>query len=422
MDFNSTEALDSEMHTKVISNREWSPRQTKFFLRRAKGHAKLYHPHILRLVDVQAQGDEIRLFSELAKPHLGQRWEKLDRDRFIRELLGVLHFAHKNGIVHGCLCPKNLRFDRNGGLKVWGFGFDWYERGSHVLDDSFVPDESFHYVSPESLRGEKKDGRADFYSFGLLLYRCWGKELNFQHSTRIDERVSELLRGPKLSLEGLPKPVASTIEACLRLDPTERPSCVADVMAGLGVEREESLDSMGAQQACASEIFETDHWEGAREALLHALEINPKSAAVLNDLGAAALWTGHISEAQSFLRRACELEPMEEKCHFNLGLTYLRLGDLDDAALAFQKTIALNEKFGRAHLELSRVLRKLGQTRKAIESAQKAASLLPNVRNAYSLLAELWSALDDQLALRHFSKAREFDEISDNPETLSTPA
>lgn len=118
MNQDSKDTLDGDLHTQVLSIREWSPQQRAVFIRRAKGHAKLNHPHILKLVDIQVQRDEVRLVSEAAGSHLGQRWEALDRDRFIKELLGTLDFAHKNGIVHGCLCPKNLRFGHDGSIEA----------------------------------------------------------------------------------------------------------------------------------------------------------------------------------------------------------------------------------------------------------------------------------------------------------------
>lgn len=90
---------------------------------------------------------------------------KKERERICSEMLDVVAYLHRKGVVHNDLKPENLLVGRAGGsLKLIDFGF---------ADDDTHADRAMGgtraYASPELLEGRPVDARSDVYSLGLLI-------------------------------------------------------------------------------------------------------------------------------------------------------------------------------------------------------------------------------------------------------------
>lgn len=71
------------------------------------------------------------------------------------------------------------------------------------------------------------------------------------------------------------------------------------------------------------------HFDAAREAYMEALEENPESSAVHNNLGNVYFAMGRFEDAAREYERAIELNPNLASAHYNLSQTYLRLMRFD---------------------------------------------------------------------------------------------
>ncbi len=151
-----------------------NPVFTQRFLNEGPIVASLTHPHIIKVFDTGMSDEGHYLAMEyMGGGTLRQRMAKLDvweTLNIIKRLGDALSYAHERGIIHRDLKPQNILF---------------YERGmTPVLSDFGIAKDlnqltgltaagllgSPKYMSPEQVRGEKVDHRADLYSLGILLF------------------------------------------------------------------------------------------------------------------------------------------------------------------------------------------------------------------------------------------------------------
>ena len=99
-----------------------------------------------------------------------------------KQLASGLENAHRQGVIHRDLKPGNLRVTPEGRLKILDFGLAFLlhaeaeaeSRGETTvtasLTESFEDAGTLPYMSPEQIKGNKPDARADVWSAGAVLY------------------------------------------------------------------------------------------------------------------------------------------------------------------------------------------------------------------------------------------------------------
>lgn len=159
-------------------------------IREARLTAPLEHPHIVRVEDIEADGEVPYLVMECcAGGSLDTLLERYpgglplpDVRAIARATLEALEFAHRRGIVHRDVKPANILFDGRGTPKLGDLGIGLVPRGDADLQHSVglsqasqAPMGTPLYVAPEQedpsrLKGGTLDGRADLFSFGKTLF------------------------------------------------------------------------------------------------------------------------------------------------------------------------------------------------------------------------------------------------------------
>ncbi len=101
----------------------------------------------------------------LAKQEGFSFWDLQD---IARQSCQGLDHAHSHKVVHYSLDPGKVLVSWDGTVKILGFGIS--TMGASATPASGKAPESWHYMSPEQVRGEPLDARSNIFSLGAILY------------------------------------------------------------------------------------------------------------------------------------------------------------------------------------------------------------------------------------------------------------
>lgn len=99
---------------------------------------------------------------------------------------------HRQGLLYRDLKPENLVMDLKGGVKIIDFGWACKITNSEFLK---APAGTLAYMSPEMLRGETQDEKADVWGLGVLLFELYFRREPFP--ARDEEHLHEIICSKK---------------------------------------------------------------------------------------------------------------------------------------------------------------------------------------------------------------------------------
>jgi serine/threonine protein kinase len=233
-----------------------SPQARQLFDREARLTSRLRHPYIVRTLDfgIDPKAGPCLVMEFVPGQTLGQLLEKEKRLGIQRAgwlvgcLCHALEAAHTAGVTHRDLKPANLMVVSAGGpqehLKVADFGLAQMTTKPFLSREKFEGSAFVHtqgtpaYISPEQLRGDDVDGRADLYTAGVILFEVLAGQLPFPEAS-LDELVEAHLRRPPprfadLGVRDVPAAVEGVVRHCLAKFAPERPASARVLCAELG--------------------------------------------------------------------------------------------------------------------------------------------------------------------------------------------
>ncbi len=211
--------------------------------------ASLQHPNIVTLHDFGETSDG-KYF--LAMEYVdGPRLSDLLRDgplpvdralSLILQVCAALRYAHKRGVVHRDLKPSNLLIRRDGGeeqVKVVDFGLVKLTETDQTITKAGLILGSPHCMSPEQIKGQEVDHRADIYAVGVLLFRSITGQYPFHGANGAATMIAHLNAqapsffsvSPDLAV---PPGLEDIVLQCLAKDRSERFRDMHTLIAALG--------------------------------------------------------------------------------------------------------------------------------------------------------------------------------------------
>jgi serine/threonine protein kinase len=219
-------------------------------LREAKIAASLSHPYICRIFDTVDDGTQLFVVMECCEGRTleGAELSVGDVIRIGSEIAEALEEAHSKGIIHRDLKPSNVMLSRSGHIKIMDFGLakslekpvDAQGQSQSTTSSSLTAKGeilgSTPYMSPEQLRGEAVDARADVFSFGVLLYELLTGHKPFYGASSADTVASILTDRPEPMARyrrGIPEGVEQIVKKMLAKDRNQRYQSAPEVRVAL---------------------------------------------------------------------------------------------------------------------------------------------------------------------------------------------
>jgi hypothetical protein len=215
------------------------------FLREAQSAGALDHPNLCPVYEISDSPEGLFLAMPLyggqtLKDHLaGTGALSIDEALAIAEQVATgLGFAHKAGVVHRDIKPGNVMLLPGGAVKVLDFGLAKI-RGPDESSSSGVLG-TLSYLTPEQIRRQPTDARADLWAMGVMLYEMIGGTRPFagEHDAAILHAILHEAPRPLSELRpDLPAGLEALVSALLRKDPETRYTGAVELAEAIGAIR-----------------------------------------------------------------------------------------------------------------------------------------------------------------------------------------
>ena len=244
-------ATGREVAVKTV--REIGHRNLLSLRREIEALGRVEHPNVVSILDHGVEGGLPWCAVELIEggdlsERLAQIWpaERPENPRaangFLAEVLKILQnlceplaYIHGMGLVHGDLKPANVLLDGRGNPRLLDFGLA--ERGAPGLGRESMRvggtgSGTMAYISPERIRGEVIDARADLYALGCMAYEMLTGLLPLQKVNEAPDpyrRLKAEVPPPSTLVEGVSPELDALVLGLLARDRRDRPGHASDV-------------------------------------------------------------------------------------------------------------------------------------------------------------------------------------------------
>lgn len=241
-------ALGRRVALKVLSVARLDGREAARFRREAESCARLSHPGIAAVHRLIGHGDRLVLVQEcLDGGSLAQRLEAgvphglagaeapRRAARMACDLARALAHAHERGVVHRDVKPGNVLFRADGSVALVDFGLARLADGPALSATSATLGTPY-YMSPEQVRGQPVDGRADVWGLGATLYETLTGQPPFPGDSVaavLLDIVTRAPRPPRALQPAVPEDLEAVCLRCLARDPRERYASAAELAEDL---------------------------------------------------------------------------------------------------------------------------------------------------------------------------------------------
>lgn len=190
---------------------------------------KVTHPNVVRIHDIGQDGDLLFLTMDHVEGRTLREWLAdgplpLNKVLTIAQAMAeALAAAHDENVVHRDIKPDNIIASETGRAWLTDFGVARAIGGDRRTSEGSALG-TLNYLSPEQVRGDDIDGRADIFALGLVLYEMISGDVPLRGDS-IEETAARRAAGREANLAALkntPRGVKRIIARCLEPKPEDR--------------------------------------------------------------------------------------------------------------------------------------------------------------------------------------------------------
>ena len=180
----------------------------RFLFQEATVGIKLRHPNVIQILEVNKESLPPYFIMEFfpsgsLRDRLLRKqmdWIKERAQDLFKQAATALAYMNASGFVHRDVKPDNLLVNAAGDLKVIDFAIAARIEKPSLFSKLFRAKGKTagtrSYMSPEQIRNEPLDGRADIYSFGATVYELTTNRPPFRGATEQDLLKKQIIEKP----------------------------------------------------------------------------------------------------------------------------------------------------------------------------------------------------------------------------------
>ena len=201
---------------------------------------RLAHPNIVAVYDFAEDGPYGAVIMELVDGEdLDRRVRRVgplspdDVARIGSEIAAALASAHRHGILHRDVKPKNILIHRDGRTRLTDFGSARMEGDATITRTGAIIG-TLAYMAPETAEGRRGDARSDVFALGMTLFHAAAGRLPDRPSPHLPLPPSSSGYTPAAFDANIPLWLGHVIAGATRADPADRyptPIALADALA-----------------------------------------------------------------------------------------------------------------------------------------------------------------------------------------------
>ena len=217
------------------------PRSVALFQQEAQILARVQHPNVISVFDAGVDGGDRFIVMELVEgPTLRELLEterRLAPERageIASRLASALGFAHGKAVIHRDVKPSNVLLPPDGGVKLADMGIARL-LSPEALTATLSVRGTALYISPEQVRGDPIDRRADLYSLGCVLFEMLTGRTPFEGDLAALSYAHTHTPAPRVRSinPAVPAAMDDLVAAMLEKDPAQRPPTGEEVERSL---------------------------------------------------------------------------------------------------------------------------------------------------------------------------------------------
>jgi serine/threonine protein kinase len=217
------------------------PRSVARFQQEAQILARLQHPNVITVFDSGVDGGDRFIVMELVEgPTLRELLDaegRLTPERageIASRLASALGFAHGKAVIHRDVKPSNVLLPPDGGVKLADMGIARL-LSPEALTATLSVRGTAAYISPEQVRGDRVDARADLYSLGCVLFEMLTGRTPFEGDLAALSYAHTHTPAPRVRSinPDVPAAMDELVAAMLEKDPDQRPPNGEEVQRSL---------------------------------------------------------------------------------------------------------------------------------------------------------------------------------------------